>query len=122
MAVSVKDLIAQKEVLENRKKEQYDINTGIGVVTVSQPSRALVLESLKLEGEGESDKYLVYNTVTEPSLKNQELQTAFGCLEPTDIVEKLFKPGEVNALAKAILKTAGYNEDYSAAVHEAVKN
>ena len=41
MAISVKDLIAKKEALVNKKKELYDLTTSIGVITVAKPSDAL---------------------------------------------------------------------------------
>ena len=56
MAVSIKELIAKKEALTQRKKQKYDIETSAGVLTVKMPSRAHVAELLKLE---DSDAHLI---------------------------------------------------------------
>ena len=34
MAVSIKELIEQKEAVQARKKKMYDLNTSIGVITI----------------------------------------------------------------------------------------
>lgn len=39
MAISVKELIEQKEKIEGNKKILYDIETSIGTITVKQPGR-----------------------------------------------------------------------------------
>lgn len=48
MAISVKDLIAKKEALSNKKKELYDLTTSIGVITVAKPSDTLATEAMEL--------------------------------------------------------------------------
>ena len=67
---------------------------------------------------GESDAYLVYECVTEPPLKNKQLQQAYGCQEPLDILDKIFEPGEVVNISKAVLSFAGYVDDSVKAVEE----
>ena len=121
MAISVQELIANKEKIEKSKKDLYDLETSIGTVTVKQPSLALITEVMGLE-KNTTDKYLILQTVVEPNLKNKELQRAYGCTEPLDIVEKLFKPGEVYALSKKIIECAGYGANIEAKVHEKLKN
>ncbi len=44
----------------------------------------------------------------EPNLKSQEAQDAFGCAEPMDIVELIFKAGEIPQIAIECMKLAGY--------------
>ena len=109
MAISVKDLIAKKEALVNKKKELYDLTTSIGVITV-------------LELTDASDEYLIINSVVEPNLKDKALLEAYNCASPFDIVGKLFDAGEVYAISKAIMKTAGFGIDIETKVHETVKN
>ena len=87
MAISVKELIEQKEKIEGNKKVLDDIET----------------------------------SVVEPNLKDKDLQKAYNCIEPTDIVGKLFKAGEIGNIATAIMKCAGY-ESLEAKVHEEIKN
>ena len=57
---------------------------------------------------GEDDKYMTYQSVIDPPLKSQELQDAFECQEPMDIVDKLFADGEIPQISVAAMKLAGY--------------
>lgn len=120
MAVSVQDLIKQKDKILAKKDEQFDLKTSIGTITVLKPSRTLVTETLDLS-DG-NDAYLIVNATVSPNLKDKDLQTAYSCTEPTDIVYKLFDPGEVPAISRAIMKCAGYNVDIESKLHEDVKN
>ena len=108
-AISVKELIAKKEAIEAKKNETVDFVTSIGTVTVKKPTKSIVLESIEQEKTG--DAYLILNQVVEPNLKDPALQEAYGCVEPLDIVEKIFMPGEVANLARAIMRTSGYGVD-----------
>lgn len=121
MAVSVSDLIAKKEKVESGKKALYDIETSVGVITTKKPTQAIVTEALDLDEGG--DKYLILNMTVEPDLKDPQLQKAYDCVEPTDIVDKLFDAGEIRALGQAILKTAGFTQEtLKTKLHETVKN
>lgn len=124
MAVSIKELIENKEKIQETKKQTYDLETSIGKITVKKPSRALVAETLDLTDsqDGTGDKYLIFNSVIAPSLNDNELQKAYECLEPTDIVDKLFDTGEAAEIAKAIMKCAGYGKDIKKEIHQAAKN
>lgn len=122
MAVSIEDLINRKDEIQKGKKKQYDLKTSIGTITVKLPSRTLVLESNKLEGPGEADRYFLLNTIVDPDLRNHKLQEAYGCGEPTDIVELLFAPGEIGAISKKIVELAGYGKDIQSEVHNVAKN
>lgn len=119
MAISVKELIEQKEKIEGNKKVLYDIETSIGTITVKQPDASFVADILKLDGA--KNELMILDNVVEPNLKDKDLQKAYNCVEPTDIVGKLFKAGEVGNIATAIIKCAGY-ESLEAKVHEEIKN
>ncbi len=120
MAVSIEELIARREEIEKKKEERYDLATSIGTITVKKPTKAFVAEALDLETG--SDEYTLYNLCVAPSLKDHALQQAYGCVEPTDIVDKLFEPGEVVAIVKSIMAKAGYGEKIEAVIHKEVKN
>ena len=77
MAVSIKDLIAKKEALTQRKKQKYDIETSAGILTVKMPTRSHVAELLKLE---DSDAHLIIGYDVEPNLRDPHLQEAYCCL------------------------------------------
>ena len=119
MAVSIKDLIAKKEALTQRKKQKYDIETSAGILTVTMPSRSHVADLLKLE---DSDAHLILSYVIDPNLHDPQLLEVYGCLEPTDIVEKIFDPGEIPAIGRKIMELAGYGKNIRAELHEDVKN
>jgi len=119
MAVSVKELIEQKEAIEKRRKQQYDLETSIGTITVKQPSRALAAEAIGME---DGDPYIIMECTVSPNLKDKNLLETFGCVEPTDLPAKLFQAGEVNAIARRIMECAGYRKEIRAELHETVKN
>lgn len=119
MAVSIKELIEQKEAVQARKKKMFDLTTSIGVITIKQPGRAVVAETVNME---DSDPYLIMECVVEPNLKDKALLDAYECVEPTDLPGKLFSAGEVNAIARKIFECAGYRKDIQAEVHDVVKN
>lgn len=109
-----------------KEKEKYQVKTGVqeelfipridANVTLQKPERSLCIESFEMgsgEGQTDGDVFLVYNTIVEPDLRNSELQKAFGCVEPTDIVEKIFEAGEIVGIAKKALDLAGYGDSVS---------
>lgn len=109
MAVSIKELIEKKEELANKKKRKYDIETSAGKMTVKLPTRSYVAEVMKLEG---SDELLFLDCIIEPSLKDAGLQEAYGCLELTDIIGKLFDAGEIPGLGRKVMELAGYGPTF----------
>lgn len=115
--LKITDLLAQKEAIKNARKakERRDIYIDEldSIITIEQPDQSAVLDALELgqdeDFEGNADSLLVYEMVVEPNLKDDELQKEFGCVEPTDIVEMLFKPGTITFIAKEGIDMAGYN-------------
>lgn len=105
------------DLLKNKEKhasipttEELFVKRLDGSITIQKPARSLVIEAQGIKEEGGSDIFLIYNIVTEPNLRDAELQKEFGCVEPTDIVEKLFSPGEIVSIAQQGLALAGYND------------
>lgn len=49
--------------------------------------------------------------VTSPDLNNEDLKAKFGAASPKDLVENLFRPGEVAKIGKAIMKLSGSGMD-----------
>ncbi|OMC81851.1 hypothetical protein BK128_21525 [Viridibacillus sp. FSL H7-0596] len=117
--ITLTELIKEKEkyqVKDNEKDEIFIERLG-ATITVRKPERSLCIEAITMsrdnETEGEGDPYLIYNTVVEPNLKDKELRDAYGCIEPTDIVSKIFEVGEIAALAQEIMMLAGYGTNVS---------
>ena len=93
---------------KNKTKELYVESLG-GTITITKPTRNQVNDAMNMDAySGESDAYLVYECVTEPPLKNKQLQQAYGCQDPLDILDKIFEPGEVVNISKAALSFAGF--------------
>lgn len=106
-----------------KEKEKYEIKSGVkeelyierldATIVFEKPDTALALEAIELSRDktidaDEADIYLLYNSIVEPNLKDKELQETFDCIEPSDIISKIFEVGEIPAIAQEILKSAGY--------------
>lgn len=120
--VTLQDLIARAEQKKQDKKElrQLYIESLDGTITIIKPDRKLILEAMDMEDESEGDKYLVYNCVVDPNLKDKELQQAYKVVSPMDIVDDVFEPGEIANISKEIVRLAGYID--SVKVVDDIKN
>lgn len=119
--VSIQDLIKNKEKIQARKNKLYDLEIpDFGTVTIKQPTISLIVEAQNMESN--SDQYIIYETFVSPNLKDKELQKEFECTEPTDIVNKIFKIGEIAYIGRAIMECAGFNKDVKYKLHEELKN
>lgn len=56
---------------------------------------------------GDAGYNLVYTIVAEPDLRNKELQKAYGCKEPFEIVKKIFEEGEMGDIMDFAFTKAG---------------
>ena len=50
----------------------------------------------------------VYSVISEPNLKDKELQKAYECKEPFDIVKKIFTDGEIGDIMDFVIEKAGF--------------
>ena len=107
--ITLQELLRRKEqMLEDKKKPKTAtlyVKSLDGTIQIESPTSALAREAQDMEN---GDNYMVYSCVTEPPLKSKELQEAFDCVEPMEIVEKIFEPGEIPQIAIECLKLAGY--------------
>lgn len=111
--LTVTDLLKDKEKYEVKKEitEEAYVERLDSTVLIRKPEKSLcseVFEMSRDQSDTDADIFMVYNTVVEPNLKDPELQKAFGCKEPTEIVEKIFEPGEIAQLSSFALELAGY--------------
>ncbi len=111
--ITVSDLIKNAETIKQEKKQcktkDFYVKGLDGAVTISQPTDEVIEDALELPGK-EGDRYLLYNCIVEPNLKDKDLQAAFQCREPLDIIPALFAQSEIRGLAMAALDLAGYGE------------
>lgn len=125
--LTVTDLLKQKEQFKAKKREtsivkieRLDVE-----VVVEKPEKSLCLEAISMtrnpETADNADAFLVYSVLKEPNLKDPELQKAYGCVEPTEIVDEIFEPGEIAELANLALELGGFKKG-TISVVEHVKN
>jgi hypothetical protein len=119
--LTLKDLIAKKEQVLNSKKKRRDlyIKSLDSVITIEKPTLEIIIDASKIDSGIESDKYLVYNSIVEPNLRDKELQKEYGCVEPSDIL-KIFEDGEISSIASECMNLAGYRG--SVTVVDDIKN
>lgn len=112
--LTLTDLIKEKEKYQVKKDVTEDIYIQRldASITIRKPERSLCLDTISMSRDkdqaDQADVYMAYNIVVEPDLKDTELQKAYGCVEPTDIVEKIFDPGEIASISQAGLELSGY--------------
>ncbi|MBB6214960.1 hypothetical protein HNQ80_001045 [Anaerosolibacter carboniphilus] len=122
--LTLTDLIAKKEQRDKAKLAFKDIHVESlgGTIVAQRPSDEVILETIDLMGNNDSAKeivaafkYLIYTSI--PILKEPSLQEAYECVEPDEIVMKLFDIGEVLEVGAAILEMAGVKD-----IGETLKN
>ena len=112
--LTLDELIRRKEqILTGKKREETAeiyVKTIDGCITIKAPSADIMADIAEMNTE-DVNKYMVYNCVIDPSLKDARLQEAYECKEPTDIVNKLFLPGETAQIAQKCTELAGLDKD-----------
>lgn len=124
MAVSAKELINNRKLIEERKDDQIEIEVPeVGTFLFRLPTindyQDAQAKAKNRQNEAMENKYLIYTCCVEPALNNKELQDAYECKEPIDIVDKLFMIGEITSIAQILVDKAGFNNDYKAVVKKA---
>lgn len=125
--LTIQDLLKNKE--KNKAKKAGETTVKIerldATVTFENPDRALCLDALEMarnpETTDQADKFLVYTIMKEPNLKDAELQKAYECVEPMDIVDEIFEIGEISEIAMIALEKAGVKRG-TVSVVEDLKN
>jgi len=125
--ITISDLIQKKEsFMKKEKQTKYLFVKSLGgQVKIVEPDRELCVEGFEMANSGEvakSDTHIVYNCVVEPNLMDAELQKELGCVEPTDIVDMLFKPGEITSISGHCMELAGYGGDGIRKIDDDLKN
>lgn len=112
MAVTLKELIARHELLEEKAKEKIKIeveNLGEFVFRKITQSEFMDMVDSKVE---DKDALLIYNACIEPDLKSQEFIDSFCCkLDPELIANKFLSGSEKLAIAEEILKASGLSKE-----------
>lgn len=109
--LTLAELMKRKEQMlaakKTKRKQDLYIKSIDSVITIEEPDAALCRDANDLDA-GEADKYMCYQCIVEPNLKDKELQAAYGCADPLDLVDIIFAPGEIPQIAIECMKLAGY--------------
>lgn len=110
--LTLDELIRRKiqiqESKKQRKTQDLYIDSLGGTITITEPTKEILTDISNMGNDTYNvNKYAVYNCVTDPNLKSQELQEAYECAEPYDIVDKLFSYGEVTQIGSRLTELAG---------------
>ncbi|MFA4137144.1 MULTISPECIES: hypothetical protein [unclassified Brevibacillus] len=110
--LTVKDLLSRKDQIKNRqlKTLKLYVDSLDGEIIIQEPPREIAVETLAMAQDDtmKADQFAVYHCVITPDLKDPVLQKEYGCVEPTDIVEMLFRAGEIAAISGQALKLSGF--------------
>lgn len=127
MAISAKDLIKNKKLIEDKKDKRIEIKVPkTGTFLFRIPS-LIDYEDATAYGENreqsgfEENKYLIHTCCLEPNLSDSELLEAYGVKNAVDIVSEIFMVGEISSIATTLVKKAGFDKD-SYKVVEKAKN
>jgi hypothetical protein len=114
--LTVTDLLKEKEKyqVKDDTTDELLIERFNASITIRKPERSLCMEAFQMVHDPnqseKSDPFIVYNAVIEPNLKDTKLHKEYECVEPIDIVEKIFNAGEIFSIAQAALELAGYKK------------
>ena len=123
MAVSISELIGKKDEIKAKKKNLYAFETSLGEFVFRVPSTEIISDAFELKSSLETNAYVIYECAVNPNLKDKELQKAYNCFEPTEIVNALFQTGEISRIADALFVLAGYTKNKLAyKLYEEIKN
>lgn len=76
--------------------------------------RALSFDQMEEINENhlnESNVYAILDGVVEPNLRDESLLKKYKAAGYDEVVEKVFLPGEIRAIAHEIMMLSGYNQD-----------
>ena len=122
MAVTINELISKRDEIRAKKNNLYELETSIGTIVAKMPSSKIVADAWNLDDNMEGNQLLILECVVNPNLKDKELQRAYGCAEPLDIVAEIFEVGEISGIASELLKLAKFNGDIKSKIYKEVKN
>lgn len=115
--LSLKELIENKEKFDRKgkgkKRQELYLEELDATIVIEEADTTIITEAQGIDEDGNSESsgndYIAYNVIVDPNLKDPELQKAYGCVEPIDIVKKLFGPGTTYNIATASADLGGFN-------------
>lgn len=68
----------------------------------------------KAETETDNNRFLqliVATAISDPDFSSAEVMSAHGAIEPTQVVQRVFLPGEIARIAEEVMDLSGWSED-----------
>lgn len=115
MQLTIEKLLQDRNVIEKEtgeKTAKLEIKRFNAEITI----KSLKVERLMRFAEEEKDQYkanikVVYAAVIDPNLKDNTLITEYNCKKnPYEVVQKIFKPIEINLIADKVCKLSGLED------------
>lgn len=130
--ITVEELLQRKGIIDAHTGEKEKVLRINSLKDAGFEDGEIKIRSLSKERMNEINKLAVknpqqatieavYEGVIEPKLSNDELQKAYNCFSPFDIVEKIFTPIEADRIASQINIISGYAEGDKKIIEE-IKN
>ncbi|WP_413362231.1 phage tail assembly chaperone [Lysinibacillus sp. 3P01SB] len=123
--LSLKELIQNKVKYERKdggELKTLHVDRLSSDIVIEVPSKDVCMDTIDMTKDEEqakkADEYIVYTVMREPNLKDSELQKAYECAEPMDIVGKLFTPGEITDISNLAFDAAGFSRGSVSVVKE----
>lgn len=122
--LTVSELIRRKLQIKEAKAKLKTVEVEIeslgGTITITEPSKSLILDITNMDNQDKANKFAIYSCVTDPNLRDKELQQEYDCVEPYDIVDKLFSYGEIVQISAILNNMIGLSSGVK--IVEEIKN
>lgn len=112
---SALEILMESPNVENRAEKKLKIkrivlNGEALICTIRSLGYNRVSDIKKMDSE-QVPLHMILAGVTDPDLKNKELNEKYGAATPAELVKKLFLPGEIDDLCREIEKLSGYRQN-----------
>ena len=98
---------------KEKKRATYTLKELDVDITIEEPTNEIVNDAFEYKDGEKGDQFLLYTCVVDPDLKElgKDLKEDGTIANYIDVVDYLFKPGELRYLAGEAVKMAGYGDD-----------
>lgn len=120
------DELINKATQKDNKERYFElyIRSLDRTIKLRKPDNELILDALDItkDNSHDGDLHLVYNSIVEPNLKDTKLHSAYGVTRPCEILDKIFKLGEIAKIAQELTKDSGIFDEKSVTLIDDIKN
>ena len=113
--MDVLELLLRKEISKLPEKEirhkRLSKECGADVTFLLRGMPYETAHEITTSNRDDIEVHIVLAGLIEPSLKNNDLMKKYGAATPAELVKKLFLPGEITDISRAIERLSGYRID-----------